>query len=44
MELALAAFDVPLAIENAVTLVKERAARHGIALYVPCLRRESQAC
>ncbi len=34
MELALAPFHVPEAIENAVTLVKERAARHGIALHV----------
>ncbi len=32
MELALAPFDLPQALENAVTLVKERAARHGIAL------------
>ncbi|MBI2153232.1 MAG: GAF domain-containing protein [Candidatus Rokubacteria bacterium] len=32
MELALAPFDLPQALDNAVTLVKERAARHGIAL------------
>ncbi len=32
MELALARFHLPQALENAVTLVKERAARHGIAL------------
>ena len=32
MELALAPFHLPLALENAVTLVKERAGRHGIAL------------
>ncbi len=32
MELTTASFHVPLALENAVTLVKERAARHGIAL------------
>ncbi len=32
MELALAPFHLPVALENAVTLVKERAARHGIAL------------
>ncbi len=32
MELALATFPLPQALENAVTLVKERAARHGIAL------------
>jgi GAF domain-containing protein/anti-sigma regulatory factor (Ser/Thr protein kinase) len=34
MELAPAAFHLPSALENAVTLVKERAARHGIALQV----------
>jgi signal transduction histidine kinase/putative methionine-R-sulfoxide reductase with GAF domain len=32
MELAPAPFHVPTALENAVTLVKERAGRHGIAL------------
>jgi len=32
MELSLAQFHLPLALENAITLVKERAARHGIAL------------
>ncbi len=32
MELELSKFDLPTAIENAVTLVKERAGRHGIAL------------
>src|SRR5262249_21398853 len=32
MELAPAAFHLPQALENAVTLVKERAARHGISL------------
>jgi signal transduction histidine kinase len=32
MELAAAPFHLPTALENAVTLVKERAARHGIAL------------
>jgi len=32
MELTLAQFHLPLALENAITLVKERAARHGIAL------------
>ncbi len=32
MELALAPFDLPQALDNAVILVKERAARHGIAL------------
>jgi signal transduction histidine kinase len=34
MELAPARFHLPSALENAVTLVKERAARHGIALQV----------
>jgi GAF domain-containing protein len=32
MELAPAPFHLPTALDNAVTLVKERAARHGIAL------------
>jgi signal transduction histidine kinase len=32
MELTLAQFHLPLALENALTLVKERVARHGIAL------------
>jgi GAF domain-containing protein len=32
MELELAKFDLPMAIENALTLVRERAARHGISL------------
>jgi signal transduction histidine kinase len=32
MELALAPFHFPSALENAVTLLKERAGRHGIAL------------
>ncbi len=32
MELELGAFDLPLALENALTLVRERAGRHGIAL------------
>jgi len=32
MELTLAQFHLPLALENAITLIKERAARHGIAL------------
>jgi signal transduction histidine kinase len=32
MELVPAPFHVPSALENAITLVKERAARHGIAL------------
>jgi two-component system, NtrC family, sensor kinase len=34
MELSLGEFDVPVAMENAVTLVKERAARHGVRLEV----------
>jgi signal transduction histidine kinase len=32
MELELATFDLPAAVDNAVTLVRERAARHGITL------------
>jgi signal transduction histidine kinase len=32
MELELTRFSVPLALENALTLVKERAARHGIVV------------
>jgi len=32
MELTLARFHLPLALDNAITLVKERAARHGIGL------------
>jgi signal transduction histidine kinase len=34
MELEPATFDVPTAIDNAMTLVRERAQRHGIALSV----------
>jgi signal transduction histidine kinase len=34
MELAPASFHLPSALDNAVTLVKERAARHGITLQV----------
>jgi len=34
MELAPAPFHLPGALENAVTLVRERAARHGIAMQV----------
>jgi signal transduction histidine kinase len=34
MELALTPFHLPTALENAVTLVKERAARHGITFEV----------
>jgi signal transduction histidine kinase len=32
MELDLGPFDLPLALDNALTLVKERAARHGIGV------------
>ncbi|MBI3029258.1 MAG: GAF domain-containing protein [Candidatus Rokubacteria bacterium] len=32
MELEMASFDMPLALQNAMTLVRERADRHGIAL------------
>ncbi|MCZ6624734.1 MAG: GAF domain-containing protein [Deltaproteobacteria bacterium] len=32
MELELAQFDLPLAVENTITLVRERATRHGISL------------
>ena len=32
MELDLGQFDLPLALDNALTLVKERAARHGIGV------------
>ena len=34
MELAPAPFHLPTALENAVTLVREQAARHGIALHL----------
>jgi signal transduction histidine kinase len=34
MELTPAPFHLPTALENAVTLVRERAARHGIALHL----------
>jgi signal transduction histidine kinase len=33
MELELTAFDLPTALDNALTLVRERAARRGIALH-----------
>jgi signal transduction histidine kinase/putative methionine-R-sulfoxide reductase with GAF domain len=33
MELDLAQFDLPLAVENTITLVRERATSHGISLY-----------
>jgi signal transduction histidine kinase len=32
MELDLASFNVPLAIDNALTLIRERATRHGVEL------------
>ena len=32
MELERAGFDLPAAVQNAITLVRERAAHHGIAL------------
>ncbi len=32
MELELGSFDLPVALDNALTLVRERAARHGITL------------
>jgi signal transduction histidine kinase len=34
MELELGEFDVPLAIDNAVTLVRDRAANHGLTLAI----------
>src|SRR5262245_29796984 len=34
MELELGVFDMPVALDNALTLVRERASRHGIALGV----------
>ncbi len=34
MELELGAFDLPVALDNALTLVRERASRHGITLGV----------
>jgi len=39
MELELSRFDLTLALENALTLVKERAGRHGIALELDVDRR-----
>jgi GAF domain-containing protein/anti-sigma regulatory factor (Ser/Thr protein kinase) len=33
MELELVKFDLPMAIDNALTLIRERATRHGIRLY-----------
>jgi len=33
LELELAKFDLPLAVENAIMLVRERATRHGVSLY-----------
>jgi signal transduction histidine kinase len=34
MELSLSTFHVPAALENAVTLVRERASRHGVGLHM----------
>jgi C4-dicarboxylate-specific signal transduction histidine kinase len=34
MELELGKFDLPLAIENACTFVRERVAKHGVGLDV----------
>jgi signal transduction histidine kinase len=34
MELDLTTFDLPVALDNALTLVRERATRHGIALHL----------
>ncbi len=39
MELELGKFDLPAAMENALTLVKGRAANHGIALHLEVDRR-----
>ena len=36
MELDLATFSVPAALDNAMTLIKERAGRHGVALELQC--------
>ena len=33
MELELTKFDLPMAIDNALTLIRERASRHGIRLH-----------
>jgi len=33
MELELAKFDLPLTVDNAITLVRERATRHGVSLH-----------
>ncbi len=42
MELDLAPFDLPLALDNALTLVKERAARHGIGVTLAVGRRRGE--
>jgi signal transduction histidine kinase len=39
MELELATFDLPLAIDNARTFVRERATKHGITLDVDVVER-----
>ena len=38
MELELGRFDLPTALDNALTLVRERATRHGITLTSPWTR------
>ena len=42
MELELSEFDMPIAIDNALTLVRERAARRGIALHTSVDERLDQ--
>ena len=41
MELDLSTFDLPSAIANAMTLIRERAQRHGIAIGAGGRRRSS---
>ena len=36
MELELASFNLPAALDNALTLIKERAGRHGVTLALQC--------
>ena len=42
MELELSDFDLPTTLENALTLVRERAGRHGIALHITVDERLGQ--
>jgi len=42
MELELTDFNLPAALDNALTLVRERAARHGIALHITVDERLEQ--